>query len=60
MRTVNSPEYGLGGSDERRRAVASLAAVDLPVGTPGEMKKESVIDPDALQPIPGVRRTEPS
>jgi hypothetical protein len=31
-------------------AVAALGALGLPVGTPGEMKRESQPDPDALLP----------
>ena len=41
-------QYGLVGTDKRRDAVAELAALELPVGDPTEMKRESVPDPDAL------------
>jgi predicted transcriptional regulator len=50
VREACERQYGLGGSAERRRAVAALAALDLPVGTVAEMKEESVVDPDALLP----------
>jgi predicted transcriptional regulator len=43
-------QYGVAGSPEQAEAVAGLARLQLPVGTPGEMKRESVPAPDALLP----------
>lgn len=43
-------QYGLAGAERRRAAVAELAALALPVGEPGAMKRESVPDADALLP----------
>jgi hypothetical protein len=42
--------YGFGASDARLRAVDDIAALALPVGTPRQMKRESVVDPDDLLP----------
>ena len=42
--------YGVGGSPSRLDAVGALATLDLPVGEPGEMKRESQPDPDDLLP----------
>lgn len=36
--------------EEREEAVRDLAALSLPVGTPNEMKKESLPEPDDLLP----------
>jgi len=38
------------GSREQLAAVAALSSLALPVGTPSEMKRQSVPDPDALLP----------
>jgi hypothetical protein len=43
-------QYGFGASEARVRAVDALAALELPVGTPRQMKRESVVDPDDLLP----------
>ncbi|HWP36314.1 MAG TPA: hypothetical protein VNL18_02055 [Gemmatimonadales bacterium] len=40
--------YGVVGSARRREAVNRLAALALPVGEPGAMKRESVPTPDDL------------
>ncbi len=48
IRTAVERQYGLGGSDERRRAVRALAGLSLPVGTPAAMKRESVPGPEDL------------
>lgn len=42
--------YGIADTDQRVSAVAALAALALPVGTPAELKRESVPDPVALLP----------
>ena len=42
--------YGIADTDQRVSAVAALAALALPVGTPAELKRESVPDPAALLP----------
>ena len=43
-------QYGLGATDDRLAAVRELAELSLPVGTPEEMKRESVQDPEELLP----------
>lgn len=43
-------QYGLDGSERRRAAAEAIAAMSLPVGTPAEMKRESVPHPDELLP----------
>lgn len=50
VRTAVERQYGLGGSEERLAAVSALAALQAPVGTPAEMKRESVPAPDDLLP----------
>jgi predicted DNA-binding protein len=42
-------QYGLVDAETRVAAVATLTALSLPVGTPREMKEESV--PDAMVPM---------
>jgi hypothetical protein len=41
--------YGLVGTDERVAAARQLAAMELPVGPPARMKRESVPDPAELE-----------
>lgn len=48
IRTACERQYGLGGSDERLRAARALAALHLPVGSPAEMKRESVPSPEEI------------
>ncbi len=43
-------QYGLVDSDTMLGAVSALSALSLPVGSPAEMKQESVIDPSDLLP----------
>ncbi len=43
-------QYGLVDHDTMVGAVTSLAALSLPVGTPSDMKRESVVDPADLLP----------
>lgn len=42
-------EYGFTSQEERRRALEELLAMDLPVGEPQEMKRESVPTPVAIR-----------
>ena len=48
IRTACERQYGLGGSDDRMEAVRGLAALALPVGSPEEMKRESVPAPEEI------------
>lgn len=48
VRAACERQYGLGGSDDRLRAVHELAALDLPVGSTSTMKAESVPTPEQL------------
>ena len=50
IRSAVERQYGLGGSEERLRAVHALASMSLPVGSPEEMKRESVPGPEELLP----------
>ena len=50
IRSAVERQYGLGGSEERLRAARALSALSLPVGSPGEMKRESVPSPEELLP----------
>lgn len=43
-------QYGVVGSSDQVAAVEALAKLELPVGTPAAMKRESVPEPDALLP----------
>jgi hypothetical protein len=42
--------YGMADTDSRLAAVQALGGLALPVGTPAELKRESVVDPAALLP----------
>lgn len=48
IRTACEREYGLCGVEERLAAVRRLSSLTLPVGEPGEMKRESVPSPEDL------------
>lgn len=48
IRTACERQYGLAGSEERLEAVHELEALDLPVGSPAEMKLESVPGPEEI------------
>ena len=50
VRSACEKQYGLAPLDERLAAVEALGALDLPVGTPEEMARESVPDPEDLLP----------
>ena len=50
VRSACERQYGLASLEERVAAVESLAALELPVGSPEEMARESVPDPEALMP----------
>ena len=50
VREACEVRYGVLGSASRLEAVQALATLELPVGTPDEMKRESQPDPDALLP----------
>lgn len=43
-------QYGLVDEETKLSAVQSLAALSLPVGTPAEIKRESVVAADDLIP----------
>lgn len=43
-------QYGLLEPERRRDAVTELAGLALPVGDVGDMKRQSVPDPDCLLP----------
>lgn len=46
VRQACEREYGRASDEERLAAVRTLAALDLPVGTPEQMARESVPGPD--------------
>ena len=50
VRSACERQYGLATPEERLAAVAALAALDLPVGTPEEMARQSVPTPEDLMP----------
>ena len=50
MRRACEKQYGIGGSKERIQAARAIAALELPVGAPAEMKRESQPHPDELLP----------
>ncbi len=50
IRSAVKRQYGLGGSEERLRAVRALSALSLPVASPNEMKRESVPSPEETLP----------
>jgi len=50
VREACARQYGLLEPEDRLAAVRELAALALPVDTPGRMKEESVPDPAELVP----------
>ncbi len=50
VREACAVQYGLVDAEARVAAVAALSALSLPVGSPREMKDESVINAEALMP----------
>ncbi len=50
VRRACESQYGLATREERLAAVRDLAALDLPVGTPEEMARESAPTPEDLLP----------
>ena len=48
VRSAVERQYGLGGSEDRLRVARALSALSLPVGSPAEMKRESVPGPEEL------------
>lgn len=50
VREACETQYGLVAAGERLEAVAALAALELPVGSPAEMEHESIPRPDDLLP----------
>lgn len=53
VRRACRAEYGRPSPEERRRALRELTKLDLPVGTPREMKEQSVPRPEDLVPDEG-------
>jgi hypothetical protein len=50
VRDACTQQYGLAPREDRLAAVEMIAQLNLPVGTPAEMKKESVPTPEELLP----------
>lgn len=50
VREACEARYGVMGGTAQLDAVGALAALALPVADPGQMKRESQPDPDALLP----------
>ena len=50
VRSACEKQYGMATPEERLDAVEELAALELPVGTPEEMARESVPGPEELVP----------
>jgi len=50
VRSACERQYGLATLEDRLAAVEALAALDLPVGSPEEMARESVPTPEELMP----------
>ena len=50
IRAACEKQYGRPSVEERLAAVRRLGSLALPVGTPAQMKRESVPDPRALMP----------
>lgn len=50
VRMACEQQYGFASREERLAAVRDLETLDLPVGTPEEMARESVPSPEELMP----------
>lgn len=50
VREACEKQYGAAPGEDRVRAVRELASLSLPVGTPEEMERESVPEPERLRP----------
>jgi len=50
VREACEAQYGYVSTEDRLRAVADLRRLSLPVGSPLDMKQESVPGPDAVLP----------
>jgi len=50
VRRACERQYGLVSREQREQAVRALAELCLPVGSPADMKAESVPSPDELMP----------
>jgi predicted DNA-binding protein len=50
VRTACERQYGLASKEERLAAVEELASLRLPIGSPEDMKRESVPSPEELVP----------
>lgn len=50
VREACQERYGMASEEERLEAVRELEALELPVGEPEDLERESVPDPDALLP----------
>ena len=50
IRKACEAQYGLQSDSDRLSAVAALGALELPVSTPAQMKRESLPPPDSLLP----------
>lgn len=50
VRSACEKQYDLATREERLAAVEALSVLDLPVGTPEEMARESVPAPEELMP----------
>jgi len=48
IRTACVRQYGLAGSPQRTNAVAAMAELSLPVSSTGDMKRQSVPEPEAF------------
>ena len=46
VRSACEKQYGIGGSKERIQAARAIGALELPVGAPAQMKRESQPQPD--------------
>ncbi len=50
VRSACEKQYGIGRSEERMRAARAIAALELPVSEPAQMKRESQPKPNEVLP----------